>query len=293
MKTINLFMVIGFLIFMISNSCDSDPNVELNNSELSIEFSDGTILTENEIEFYDNSTHTFFLKSDLISETPLTNFKITVDTDSILGGVFHSCVLSSMPPTPYYISDCFFSGHDVLTIGYYGTGENVLNDSRILNSLIESNKFRQGLSFQIDSIRVIESDGQTDVVSTITIKNNDNIAYYIPDINKMGDQYYTDYSEGLSFSNVNTGLSSFIKDSNSDKQRDDIKIEDLSKLKANSEVTYTYTSRNYHAIPTGEYRVRARFMGIVYTATDFELNQNDGRIWVGEISSYKDGVIID
>ena len=286
-------MVIGFLIFMISNSCDSDPNVELNNSELSIEFSDGTILTENEIEFYDNSTHTFFLKSDLISETPLTNFKITVDTDSILGGVFHSCVLSSMPPTPYYISDCFFSGHDVLTIGYYGTGENVLNDSRILNSLIESNNFRQGLSFQIDSIRVIESDGQTDVVSTITIKNNDNIAYYIPDINKMGDQYYTDYSGGLSFSNVNTGLSSFIKDSNSDKQRDDIKIEDLSKLKANSEVTYTYTSRNYHAIPTGEYRVRARFMGIVYTATDFELNQNDGRIWVGEISSYKDGVIID
>jgi hypothetical protein len=292
MKTINLFMVIGFLIFMISNSCDSDPNVELNNSELSIEFSDGTILTENEIEFYDSSTHTFFLKSDLISETPLTDFKIRVDTDSILGGVFHSCVLSSMPPTPYYISDCFFSGHEVLTIGYYGTGENILNDSRILNSLMESNQFRQGLSFQIDSIRVVESDGQTDVVSTITIKNNDNIAYYIPDVNKMGDQYYTDYSGGLSFSNINTGLSSFIKDSNSNRQRDDIKIEDLSKLEANSEVTYTYTSRNYHAIPTGEYRVRARFMGIVYTATEFELNQDDGRIWVGEIYCYKDGVTI-
>jgi hypothetical protein len=285
-------MVIGFLIFMISNSCDSDPNVELNNSELSIEFSDGTILTENEIEFYDSSTHTFFLKSDLISETPLTDFKIRVDTDSILGGVFHSCVLSSMPPTPYYISDCFFSGHEVLTIGYYGTGENILNDSRILNSLMESNQFRQGLSFQIDSIRVVESDGQTDVVSTITIKNNDNIAYYIPDVNKMGDQYYTDYSGGLSFSNINTGLSSFIKDSNSNRQRDDIKIEDLSKLEANSEVTYTYTSRNYHAIPTGEYRVRARFMGIVYTATEFELNQDDGRIWVGEIYCYKDGVTI-
>jgi hypothetical protein len=130
MKTINLFMVIGFLIIMISNSCDSDRDVELNDSELSIEFSDGTVLTENEIEFYDSSTQTFFLNLNLVSENALTDFKIRVDTDSILGGVFHSCVLSSMPPTPYYISDCFFSGHDIITIGYYGTGENILNDSR-------------------------------------------------------------------------------------------------------------------------------------------------------------------
>lgn len=293
MKTINLFIVIGFLIFMISNSCDSDPDIELIDSELSIEFSDGTIITENEIEFYDSSTHTFFLKSDLITETTITDFKIRVDTDSILGGVFHSCILSSMPPAPYYISDCFFSGHDVLTIGYYGTGENGLNDSRILNSLMDSNQFRKGLSCQIDNVRVIVTDGQTDVVCTITIKNNDSIAYYITDVNKMGDQYYTDYSGGLYFSNINTGLSSFIKDSNSDRQRDDIKIDDLSKLEANSEVTYTYTSRKYHEIPAGEYRVRARFMGIVYTASDFELNQDNGRIWVGEIYSYKDGVIIE
>lgn len=293
MKTINLFMVIGFLIIMISNSCDSDPDVELNESELSIEFSDGTILTENEIEFYDSSTYTFFLKTNLVSENALTDFKISVDTDSILGGVFHSCVLSSMPPTPYYISDCFFSGHDVLTIGFYGTGENVLNDSRILNSLMESNQFRSGLSCRIDSVRVIESGGQTDVISKITIKNNDNIAYYIPDVNKMGDLYYTDYSGGFSFTNKNTGLSSFIKNSNSDRQRDDIKIEDLSILEANSEVTYTYTSRNYHEIPSGEYTVRVRFMGIIYTASDFELNQDNGRIWVGEIVSYKDGVVIE
>jgi len=291
MKTINLFVTIGFLIIMISNSCDSDPEVELNDSELEIEFSDGTILTENEIEFYDSSTHTFFLKSDLVSQDALTNFKIRVDTDSILGGVFHSCVLSSMPPTPYYISDCFFSGHDVLTIGFYGKDENVLNDSRILNSLIENNKFHKGLSCQIDSVTIIESAGKTDVVSTITIKNHDNIAYYIPDVNKMGDQYYTDYCGGLSFSNINTGLSSFIKDSNSDRQRDDIKIDDLSKLESNSEMTFTYTSRNYHEIPSGEYKVKARFMGIVYTASNFELNQDNGRIWVGEIYSYKNGVI--
>lgn len=291
MKTINLFVTIGFLIIMISNSCDSDPEVELNDSELEIEFSDGTILTENEIEFYDSSTHTFFLKSDIVSQGTLTDFKIRVDNDSILGGVFHSCVLSSMPTTPYYISDCFFSGHDVLTIGFYGNGENVLNDTRILNSLIENNKFHKGLSCQIDSVRIIESAGKTDVVSTITIKNHDNIAYYIPDVNKMGDHYYTDYCGGLSFSNINTGLSSFIKDSNSDRQRDDIKIDDLSKLESNSEMTFTYTSRNYHEIPAGEYNVRARFMGIVYTASNFELIQDNGRIWVGEIYSYKNGVI--
>lgn len=292
MKTTNLFAVIGLLLLIILNSCDSDPNAALNNSELTIEFSDGTILTENKVEFYDSSTHTFFLKSALTQETSKTDFKIKVDGDSILGGVLHSCMYSSTPPTPYFISDCFFSGYDVLKIGYYGTNENVLDDSRILNSLMGNNKLRRGLSCQIDSIKVIKSAEQTNVVSTITIKNHDNIAYYIPDVNKMGDRYYTDYSGGLSFSNTDTGLTSFVKDSNSGaRQRDGIKIEDLSKIGANSEVTYTYTSRNYHAIPTGEYKVSARFMGIVYTAANFELNQNDGRIWVGEIFSYKDLVI--
>ena len=118
MKTINFFLLFGFLILMISNSCDSDPVVDLNESDLTIEFSDGMLLTENEIDFYDSSTNSYFLKSDLISESPLTSFNIKVNNDSILGGVFHSCELSSPPPTPYYISDCFFSGRDILTIEY-------------------------------------------------------------------------------------------------------------------------------------------------------------------------------
>ncbi|MFA6401784.1 MAG: hypothetical protein WCX31_09195 [Salinivirgaceae bacterium] len=293
MKTINLFLLVGFLIFMFSNSCDSDLNVDLNDSELTIEFSDGMSLTENEIDFYDSSTHTYFLKSDLIFETPLTSFKIKVNNDSLYGGVFYSCELSSPPLSPYFISYCFFSGRNILTIGYYGNEENLINDPQIVYSLIENNKFRRGLSYQIDSIRVIESNNQTDVVSTITIKNHDNIAYYIPDINKMGERYYTDYTGGLSFFDINTGLSSFIKDSNSDRQRDDIKIEDLTKLEANAELTYTYKSRNYYSIPKGEYRVRASFMGIVYTASDFNLNQDDGRIWVGQIDTHKEGIIIE
>jgi len=293
MKTINFFQLFGFFILMISNSCESDSIVDLNESDLTIEFSDGTLLTKNEIDFYDSSTNTYFLKSELKSNSPLTSFKVKVNNDSILGGVFHSCELSFPPPTPYYISDCFFSGRDILTIDYYGNEDNMLNDSRIINSLKASNKLRHGLSFQIDSIKVIPSDNQTDVVSTVTIKNNDNIAYYIPGLNNMGERYYTDYTGGLSFSNINTGLSSFLKDSNSDRQRDDIKIDDLTKLKANSELTYTYKSRNYHAIPAGEYRVRARFMGIIYTASDFELNQDDGRIWVGQIETSIDGVIIE
>ena len=109
----------------------------------------------------------------------------------------------------------------------------------------------------------------------------------------MGERYNTDYTGGLSFSNINTGLSSFIKDSNNDRQRDDIKIEDLAILEANSKVTYTYKSRNYHEIPNGEYNVRANFMGIVYTASEFELNQDNGRIWVGQIYTNKDGIIIE
>ena len=292
MKTIKSILLFGFFICLISNSCDSDPNGDLNNSSLTIEFSNEILVTENEIDFYDNSTHTYFLKSDLSSETPIKDFKIKVDNDSILGGVLYSCALSAPPRTPYYISDCFFSGRDILTIEYYGNGDNLLNDTRIINSLKESNLFRNGLSLQIDSVKVIESKNQIDVISTITITNLDDISYYIPDLNKMGERFYTDYTGGLSFSNINTGLGSFTKDSNSNRQRDDIKFEDLTILEANSKMTYTYKSRNYHGIPNGAYNVRANFMGIVYTASEFELNQENGRIWVGQIYADKNGIII-
>ena len=292
MKPNKIFQLVVFVSLIITNSCNTDPNVNLNDSELTIEFSDGTLLTESDIEFYDSSTYTYFLKSHLITETPISDFKVKVNNDSILGGVLHSCALSSMPPTPYFISDCFFSGRDIITIGHYGDGENIRNDSRIINSLRENNLFRQGLSCQIDSVSVIESENQTDVVCSITISNHDNTSYYIPDLNKMGEEYYTDYTGGLSFSNATTGLSSFIKDSNSSRQRDDISIEDLSILEPKSSVSYTYKSRNYYAIPEGEYKVRVRFYGIVYTADEFELNQENGRIWVGEIQAYKDGIII-
>jgi hypothetical protein len=293
MKPIKIFLPVVFVSFIITNSCDTDPTVNLDDSELTIEFSNGTLLTESDIEFYDSSTYTYFLKSHLNTETPISDFKVKLNNDSILGGVLHSCALSSMPPTPYFISDCFFSGRDIITIGHYGNGENVRNDSRIINSLKENNLFRQGLSCQIDSISVIESENQTDVVCSITISNHDNTSYYIPDLNKMGEEYYTDYTGGLSFSNTTTGLSSFIKDSNSSRQRDDINIEDLSILEPKSSVSYTYKSRNYYAIPEGEYKVRVRFYGIVYTANEFELNQENGRIWVGELQAYKDGIIIE
>lgn len=288
MKTSKFSLLFVFYICILSYSCDN----QLNDSALTIEFSDGTLLTENDMVLYDSSTCTFFLKSDLLFDAPITGFKVKVNNDSILGGVFHSCYLSSMPPTPYFISDCFFSGHDILKIGFYGNGENLLNDSRIINSLKEGNLFRHGLSCRIDNIEVIKSEFQTDVLGTVTITNHDDIAYYIPDLNKMGDEYYTDYTGGFSFTNVNTGLGSFIKDSNSSRQRDDISMDDLAILKPGSTVTYTYKSRNYHAIPAGEYKVRVRFTGIVYTADDFELKQGNGRIWVGEVYGYKTGIII-
>lgn len=293
MKPIKTILIFGFFIGMIINSCDNEPNIDLNDSELTIEFSNGELLTENDIEFYDSSTNTYFLKSNLLSDTQITDFKIQVNSDSVLGGGLHLCVLSSMPPTPYFITDCFFSGRNILRIGYYGNGENLLNDSRIINSLEESNQFRHGLSCQIDSIKVIKSENQTDVICSITITNHDDISYYIPDLNQMGEQYYTDYTGGLSFYNLNTGMRSFIKDSNSNRFRDDINIDDLAILEANSKVTYTYKSRNYHEIPNGIYSVRSRFMGIVYTAADFDLNQDNGRIWVGEIEVSKAGIIIE
>ncbi|MCG8700030.1 MAG: hypothetical protein MI922_18385 [Bacteroidales bacterium] len=293
MKTTIFTLLPSLLAFALIISCESDTNDPPPYSDLSINLSNGTTITKNDIDFYDASTGTYFLKSEISTDAPYTHFNICVDKDTILKGSVHLCTISSFPSTTHYITDCFFAGRKILKIGYHGTGEDLRNAPQIIASLKESNQFRNGLSLKIDSLEILlPASNSNEVLCTITITNNDDIAYYIPDPGKMGDCNYTVYTGGLSFIAQESGINSFIKDLNCYTNEFNLNMNHLSLLPANSEVTFTYASQKYHPITKGNYKVIARFTGVYYTA-EFELNQEDGRVWVGEIHAYKEGFIVE
>ena len=198
-----------------------------------------------------------------------------------------------MPPTPYFISDCFFSGTRILKIGYLGDGDNLLNSTPITDALKNKGKFRSGLSVKINEIEVIKTGEQTDVITSVTIHNHDSNPYLIPDVDKMGERFFTDFTGALSFFSIEGGTHSFKKDNNSDRARDGINLNDLSVIEGNSSKTFSYRSRKYHPILPGKYKVHLRFGGIEYTADNFDLDQKDGRIWVGVIKATKTNVMVN
>lgn len=287
MKPIKTLLVISIVLGLFLSACDIYQDEEQNVTDFNIEFSDSTIITLSDIEFYDSSTQIYFLNQNLPVHDYSSRFTLKLGNDTILGGAFYSCNLSSPPVTPYFISDCFFYGKDKLQIGYYGNGTNLLRDSRLINTLKANNLLRHGLQVQIDSIRVINSNDESSVICTFTIFNKDAVAYLIPDVTKMGDAYFTDYTGNLSFFALRSGTNAFIKTTNSTVDRDAISLEDLGILEPETNKTFTYTSSHYYPIIPGEYNVRLHFMGIVYTAGNFDLDQAQGRIWVGEVSTWK------
>jgi hypothetical protein len=72
-----------------------------------------------------------------------------------------------------------------------------------------------------------------------------------------------------------------------------IDIDDLSVLKKGSKVTYTFQSSDYNKMDIGKYSARFRFCGTKHCTPDINLNQKDGRVWVGQMLSNIDNIMVE
>ena len=293
MKTLKIILVLGIVFSLFLYSCESSNDTNLNDSRFKVEFSNSTVITENDLLFYDSSTHFLFLKSDLDFNQSIFDFNVLVDNDTIYQGIIHSCVLSTPPPSPFFITDCFHYGKDIIEIGCYTESNDLRNDQRIINALENSNLLRHGLSCNIDSLKVNSFDNYSEATCTITIKNNDNINYYILDPKKMGELDFNYYTGGLFFQNIDTKANSFLRWSISNPDFGNITINDFSILTGGSEVTYIFKSSDYYKMDKGIYKVQFRFCGTKENTSEFDLNQKDGRIWVGDVKACIDSIIVE
>ncbi len=292
MRNFNMILTFGLVLILLLPSCEKENELNLNN-EFKIEFNDGKTITENNILFYDHSTHLIYLKSDLELNQNITDFNVSIAEDTIYNGIIFSCNISSMPPSSYFIVDCFQYGNDILEVGYYGGSNDLRNDPRIIDAFENSNLLRNGISCKIDEVEIKSFENHSQVICTITIQNNDNINYYILDPEKTGDLDFNYFTGGLTLQNMDTKLTHPLRWSVHSGTWSNITKDDMSILKKNSKVTYTFQSSDYHKMETGKYSARFLFCGTKHCTPNINLNQKDGRIWVGQMNSNIENIMVD
>jgi hypothetical protein len=286
MKLLDFILTIGFVLSIFSCETEDYP-------EFRIAFSDGSEINQNDIQFYDSSTHLLFLKKDFELNHYASRFSVLVGNDTIYQGVKYSCLLSYPHYEPFFISDCFIYGKDIIEIGFYPFSKDLRNDPRIINSFKNNNLLRTGLSCTIDRITVKSFDSYSEVSCKITITNNDRISYYILDPGKMGESDFSYYTGGLNFKYIDTQTSSFLRWSGENPDWDNLMMNDFTVLPGKSEISYTFKSSDYHKMDKGFYYAYFSFCGPKHNTSDFELNRFNGRIWVGHALSIKDSILVE
>ena len=293
MKIIKLILCLGAFAYLLLPSCESDNDTIINEYKYRMKFSDGLEITENEIFFYDSTTHFLFLKNNLDLNQEASGFSVFVNNDVIYSGIFYSCILSTPPPETFFISDCLLYGQNVIDIGYYPYSIDLRNDPKIINALEESGLLQSGLTCEIDSIHVNSLENSSEVICKITITNQDMIPYYILHPNSMGELNFNCYTGGLSFQNIDTKSGSFFRWSVLNPDYANLTMDDFLLLPEKSEVSFTFKSSDYHKMVKGYYNATFRFCGLKYNVAQFELIQHNGHIWLGTSISEFDSLKVE
>ena len=292
MRNLIMIITLGLLSVLFLSSCENENALNLND-EFKIEFNNGKIITGKDILFYDRATHLIYLKSDLELNQNITDFNVLIAKDTIYHGIIYSCNLSSMPPSPYFIVDCFQYGYDILEVGYYGESNDLRNDPRIIDAFEKSNILRNGISCKIDKVEIQSFENHSQVICTITIQNNDNFNYYILDPEKMSDLDFNYFTGGLTLQNMDAMLTYPLRWSVQSGTWSNINLDDLSLLKKGSKVTNTFQSSDYYKMEPGKYSARFRFCGPEHCTPNINLNQKNGRVWVGQMLSDINNIMIE
>lgn len=281
-----------FFALLLMNSCESDNESTNGNSEFKIEFSDGTSIPESNIAYYDSSSHLLFLKKEYQVKGP-GEFDVKVDNQVIYHGGIHACILSSPPKTSTYISDCRLYSSTIIEIGCTSVTADFRNHPTILSALEENNLLSHGITCEIVNITVNNLENSSEVTTTLKLKNHDNINYYIPDPRKMGNLKFNYYNGGTTLIDTDTQLYNGLRWSVSSPDWDHITMDHLTLLLKREEITFTFKSADYSKIISGQYEGKFRFNGVNYKASEFNLSQKDGRIWVGVAPATLKNITVD
>ena len=247
------------------------------------------ILEQNEIDYYDGSSHLIYLKnvSSLIKYISGALIDTYVDSTFIYHLVIFPMTTNSyarsganiMSWPSLYPSNLVFIDYT----DFQGETDN-RNDTRIIDVLENNNKYHVGLNCDIQSVQVT-TDNKVNL--DLTLSNNDSFDYYFMDPVKMGLKLFNNFTDGL-----------ILRDNQGSKYMQRIgstpsvpwnswNMQWLTLIKIGDKIDISILYDLFDTIPAGQYQASFQFPGLTYQVTKNDIQQSDGRIWLGKLNTTK------
>ncbi|MEZ5106835.1 MAG: hypothetical protein R2757_20185 [Draconibacterium sp.] len=287
-----------FILTVSLISCEKDEldfEKELKDG-FCIVVNDRVVLSYDDFEYYDYSTHLIYLKDNksfVDDIESIGEFKVFADKKEIYVGQtvpgFHSFLPSgpiiSTHPSGY--GDYIIPIELIQIIDTLGNvTPDLREDERIINALKSFNQFHAGLSCEINSIQYLSPN---DVSVELNLKNNDSFSYYYLDPDKMGINLFHYFTNGLFITDFSTHKSYTHKiETVSADPWNTWKKDWLSIINGNENKVVTIIYDNFEDVPKGQYKATFEFPGLSFQVDKNDIKQNNGQIWLGEINMIKD-----
>ena len=220
-------------------------------------------------------------------------FRVYANRDEIYSGQTLPRISSFLPSDPVICTHLWPYGSYIIPIGFIqiiDTLGNVLpdprEDERIVEALKRYNQFHSGLSCEIKSVHYIASNN---VKVELILKNNDSFNYYYLDPDKMGVNLFHYFTNGLYVRDFANGelFTHKIKIIHPEPW-DTWKKDWLSLIKSNESKIIKLTYDSFENVIQGQYKATFEFPGLSHQIDKEEIQQDNGRIWLGELNITKD-----
>ena len=272
-------------------------------------------LSEDDIKYYDWSSHCIYLRTSKMEYFPyltynfeipyyLNNrpFIITANNEAIYKGYIISNLYFNSSPSHFpLISETEVSlyPNDILTTDWpFIFQDDIRNNNKVKNALIESNKFHSGICVEIDTsygIKFIEKNDTTILDYQIVITNNDKDNLYIFDPDKTGNLIFNAFNNGPCFKNLDNNIlysanfkSHYVPDSSEYEL-------DLwyTLVKSGDSIKRKLKVDGYPNMPQGNYIFRGSYQTPHMYLDKTKRIKSNGRIWIGSTRTRLWGVVLD
>ena len=183
-----------------------------------LKLASGPWLSEEDIEYYDFSSHCIYLKTDkrdffegydegrfepVLIDKP---FVVVAGGSRCYIGSIHSGLLATAPPGPYMgEGDVWFYPLDVMHISRgWGSEEDLRSMDQIREAFSVLGLYRGGLDVRLDAVDIVEQSDTSTVQYTFTITNNDADNLLVLDPDLMGSSRFHYFTNGVVFRGEDT-----------------------------------------------------------------------------------------
>jgi hypothetical protein len=291
------------LLLVVAAGCETEKDPVDIPLDPSLHLTDGFCLVKNsrvvlnhhDIDYYDFAAHLIYLKDAGAFEDKFKEqgpAAVYADSTRIYDLTVFSHVSSAWPQGPIiWIPFIFYEDYTVhidrawlVDIPEYAYVD-PRADTRVVEALKKYGQFRHGLQCEIFSIWYSESGG---VILELELRNEDPINYYYWDPDKIGMERYHYVTNGLFLWDEQGRYYTHHVESQS---WDGADPDRMSLLEADSSVILSIHYPAFDTIPPGSYWASFEFPGPSRVENREDLDQEDGRIWLGSQRVYGEMVV--